>query len=69
MPTTKGTKKGEKEGFKQVASNIYFVGVKNGGILMKNRILRGLNRDWKLFTTKAELDLLVKVMKKINRIK
>ena len=49
---------------------VYNIGVRNGEILMKNEILKQLNRDWNLWGWKKEnLDLCVKVLKKINRIK
>jgi len=53
---------------KKKLDEVYDVGVKNGRIEMKNKILKSLNRDWKLFSTIAEVKLLVKVLKKINRL-
>jgi hypothetical protein len=54
---------------KEKLDQVYNLGVKNGGILMKNKILKSLNRDWKIFSTKQELDIMIKVMKKIDKIK
>ncbi len=54
---------------KKKLDEVYNIGVKNGSILMKNEILKKLNRDWKLFTTASELKLMVKILKKINKIK
>lgn len=53
---------------KQKLDEVYNIGLRNGGIDMKNKVLKSLNRDWKLFTTASELKLLVKVLKKINRL-
>lgn len=67
MPNTKPRK--ERNRYKEIADKIYNVGIKNGGILMKNEILKTLNRDWKLFKTYSEVKLLMKILKKINKIK
>lgn len=53
---------------KEKLDEVYNIGVKNGRIEMKNKILKSINRDWKLFTTAPEMHLLVKVLKKINRL-
>lgn len=58
----------EKE-VKDVMDEVYNIGLKNGRIEMKNKILKSLNRDWKLFSTAPQVDLLIKILKKINRIK
>jgi hypothetical protein len=50
---------------KKIADKIYKVGVKNGGILMKNKILKKLNRDWTL----RPIDTVIKILKIINKIK
>ena len=57
-----------EEEIKAGLDKVYKTGFRNGGIEKKNKILRSLNRDWKLFRTKTELDLLVKVLKKINKL-
>lgn len=49
---------------KKIADKIYKVGLKNGSILMKNKILKRLNRDWTL-----PVNLMIKVLKIINKIK
>lgn len=53
---------------KKYLDEVYEVGLKNGRIEMKNKILKSLNRDWKLFKNKAEFDLMVKILKKVNRL-
>lgn len=58
----------DKKELKAKLDEVYNLGIKNGGLLMKNKILKSLNRDWKLFLTKSELDLLIKILKKIDKI-
>lgn len=58
----------EKE-IKECLDQVYAVGFKNGQIEMKSKILKSLNRDWKLFGTFPEATLLIKILKKINRLK
>lgn len=48
---------------------VYNVGYETGRIKMKNTILKSLNRDWNLFHSKETLDLMIKVMKKIDKLK
>jgi hypothetical protein len=57
-----------EEKIKKAMDEVYAVGFKNGGISMKNKILKRLNTDWKMFRTKPEMDILIKVLKKINRL-
>jgi len=45
---------------------VYAIGFKNGQIEMRNKILKSINRDWSLITN---ADLMIKVMKKIQRLK
>jgi hypothetical protein len=54
---------------KEKLDEIYNIGVKNGGIEMKNKILKSLNRDWKLFSEAPKVSFLMKILKKINKIK
>ena len=54
---------------KQGMDEVYSIGLKNGSIEMKNKIMKSLNRDWKLFRTTEEIRMLIKVLKKINKIK
>lgn len=54
---------------KEKLDQVYRVGRRNGSIEMKSKILKSLNRDWSLFRTKSELDLCIKILKKINRLK
>ena len=51
---------------RQGLDEVYAIGFKNGQVEMRNNILKSINRDWSLITN---ADLLIKVMKKINRIK
>lgn len=56
----------EEEEIKKGLDEVYAVGFKNGQIEMRNKILKSINRDWSLV---MHVDLMVKLMKKINRIK
>ncbi len=58
-----------REELRRELDKVYAVGVKNGRILMKNKILMSLNRDWKLFLIVPETNLLIKVLKKIYKLK
>ena len=58
-----------EEEIKKGLDKVYAVGVKNGRILMKNKILKSLNRDWKLFCGVDEMRLMVQILKKINKLK
>lgn len=57
----------EKE-IKAKLDKVYLAGFKNGSITMKNKILKSLNRDWKIFCTPSELNMMVKVLKKIDKV-
>jgi len=57
-----------EEEIKKGMDDVYAVGVRNGGILMKNKILKALNTDYKLFSTVPEVDFLHKIIKKIDKI-
>lgn len=48
---------------------LYSLGVQHGSLEMKNKILKALNKDVKLFTTTQECDLLIKILKKIDKTK
>jgi len=54
---------------KEIADKIYKVGFRNGGIAMKSKILKKINRDWKLSTAKTSAGLIVEILKVINKIK
>ncbi len=56
----------KEEDLKKYLDDVYAVGFKNGQIEMRNKILKSINRDWSLV---AHIDVMVKLMKKINRIK
>lgn len=51
---------------KEGMDKVYAIGFKNGRIDMKNKILKSINRDWRLL---PNADLVVKILKKINKIK
>lgn len=54
---------------KDQLDDVYSIGFKNGGLEMKNKILKALNRDWNLWGFKKEnVDLCIKVLKKINKL-
>lgn len=48
---------------------LYSLGIQHGSLEMKNKILKALNRDVKMFRTTQECDLLIKILKKIDKIK
>lgn len=56
----------KEEEIKKGLDKVYDVGFKNGQIEMRNKILKSINRDWSLIMNGA---LMVKLMKKINRLK
>ncbi len=70
MTTPKGIEGAIKraEETKEIADKIYDVGFRNGQIDMKNKVLKKINRDWSLVTIKKPMDLVVKILKKVNRI-
>lgn len=51
---------------KEVLDEVYAVGFKNGQIEMQNKVLKSINRDWTLL---PNAELMVKIMKKINRLR
>lgn len=56
-----------KEGeIKKGLDKVYAVGFKNGQIEMRNKVLKSINRDWSLI---PDAGLMVKLMKKIDRLK
>lgn len=50
----------------EFAKEIYEQGFKNGSIEMKNKVLKEINRDISLFTTKNET---LRILKKIDKMK
>lgn len=54
---------------KEVTDQIYNVGFTNGGIEMKNKILKRINRDFTLAWKKESVDLVIKILKIINKVK
>jgi hypothetical protein len=55
-----------EETLKEAMDEVYGIGFKNGQIEMRNKILKSINRDWSLI---PNVDLMIKLMKKINRIR
>lgn len=51
---------------KEQLDAVYSIGFKNGQIEMRNKVLKSINRDWSLI---RDADLLIKVMKKINKLR
>lgn len=58
----------EKE-LKTAMDRVYAIGFKNGQIEMKNKILKKINRDWKIVVIKNPMDLIMHILKSVNRIK
>jgi len=56
----------KEEELKKYLDEVYAIGFKNGQIEMRNKILKSINRDWKLM---SNADLTVKLLKKINCLK
>lgn len=54
---------------KKELDKLYDTGFNNGSIEMKNKIMKSLNRDWRMFTSVAQVKLLIKILKKIDKIK
>jgi hypothetical protein len=59
-------KKVKGKSAEEVAKEIYEIGIKNGKIIMKNKILKTLNRDFKFFFKKYSP---TELLDKINLIK
>ncbi len=51
---------------KQQLDEVYSVGFRNGQIEMRNNVLKAINRDWTLV---KDFALMVKIMKKINKLR
>lgn len=58
-----------KSELKKNLDEVYAVGFKNGQIEMKNKVLMKINRDWKLVTIKQPMDLIMEILKKVNKIR
>lgn len=54
---------------KKWADEIYQVGFRNGQIEMKNKVLKTINRDWKIVRMKNPVDVAMHFLKKINKLK
>ena len=54
---------------KKAADLIYNIGFRNGQIEMKSKILKKINRDWTLITIKQPMDLVMKILKNVNKIR
>ena len=55
--------------WKEAADKIYAIGFRNGQIEMKNKVLMKINRDWSLVTIRQPMDLIMEILKKVNKIK
>ena len=56
----------KEEELKKGLDKVYTIGFKNGQIEMRNKVLKSINRDYSLL---PNANLMVKLMKKINRLK
>lgn len=54
------------EELKKTLDEVYAIGFKNGQVEMRNKVLKSINRDFNLI---PHADLMIKLMKKINRLK
>ena len=54
---------------KEWADKVYAVGFKNGQIEMKNKVLMKINRDWEIVTIKQPMDLIMTILKKVDKIR
>jgi len=60
----------KEEKLKKITDEIYFLGERNGKILMKNAILKKINRSFKLWFSKKNSQNLVKeILDTIDKIK
>jgi len=56
----------KEDSIKKTLDTVYGIGFKNGQVEMRNKILKSVNRDYSLL---PNADLMVKLMKKINKLK
>lgn len=68
MSTTNPMKKIDKE-LKEAMDEVYAIGFKNGGIEMKNKILKKINRDFSLFINQKAGFVAVKILKMVAKLK
>ncbi len=54
---------------KEIADKIYAVGFRNGQLEMRNKVLKRINRDRDLITIKSPMDLIMRILKTVNKIK
>ncbi len=59
----------EIEKFKEITDKVYEIGLKNGRVEMKNKILKKINRDFSLVTFCKPREAVMKIMKLIDKIK
>lgn len=57
-----------EEELKAYLDKVYAIGFKNGQIEMKNKVLKKINRDWDLILIKKPMDLIMEILKKVNKI-
>lgn len=60
---------GEKKALKSTLNQVYSIGFRNGQIDIKYRILKAINRDWSLIAIRRPVDLVMKILKKVNALK
>jgi hypothetical protein len=58
----------EKE-LKAYLDKVYAIGFKNGQIEMKNKVLVKINRDWDLVAIKQPIDLIMEIIKKVDKVR
>lgn len=68
MSTLENKRKVEKE-TKKILDKVYVAGFRNGQIEMKNSVLKKINRDWTLITIRPPMDLVMKILKMVDKIK
>ena len=51
------------------ADKIYTIGFRNGQVAMRNRVLQKINHDWTLVTIKPPMDLIMKILKNVSKIR
>lgn len=54
--------------FKEAMDEVYSIGFKNGQIEMRSKVLKKINRDWDLVTIRKPMDLIMEILKKVNKI-
>lgn len=58
----------KRDELKIAMDKVYAIGFRNGGIEMKSKILKKINRDWSLIAIKRPMDLVMKILKIIDKL-